>query len=115
MKSMKTKLYVVRDEVSGICTMPNDAINDQVAARKFNEMRKEWPNPKEYSLICVGELQEDQLTIIPDIYIVIQGKANDHLNASMDKFKQYEPEAYQDELNPVGELTEALRPDYKGV
>lgn len=73
------KLYVVKDLVSGICSAPMDAINDQVAARKFNDMRAKWPNPKEYSLICVGEIDQDQLVLRSDMYIVIEGKAADHV------------------------------------
>lgn len=72
-------LYVVRDEVSGVCAPPYDAVNDQVAARKFNDMRSQWPNPKEYSLIKVGEIEEGQLVIIPGMYVVIQGRTIDHI------------------------------------
>jgi hypothetical protein len=72
-------LYVVRDEVSNVCAPPFDAVNDQVAARKFNDMRSQWPNPREYSLIKVGQIEEGQLTLIPDMYVVIQGQTRDHI------------------------------------
>lgn len=81
---MKTKLYVIFDEVAQEASQPFQAKNDVIAQRLFNQAIEPTPYKSDMKLFCIAEFDTESLEVIPSFSRVAVAVEREDLTTSKD-------------------------------
>ena len=60
---MITNIYTIRDKVAEEVGPLFQAKNDAVAIRQFKQLIKDFENPEEYELLCLGDFNDQTIEL----------------------------------------------------
>ena len=81
---MKTKLFVIYDEVAQEASQPFQAKNDIIAQRLFNQAIEPTPYKADMKLYCIADFDTENLSVEGNFYRIAVPTENEDFTTSKD-------------------------------